>query len=61
MSLLYTFFCALLQIVKSDYYLCRICLSVHPSVWNNLVPTGRIFMKFHIIFFENLSKKFKVL
>jgi len=36
-------------------------MSVCPSAWNNLSPTGWIFMKFDIrIFFENLSWKFKV-
>ena len=34
--------------------------SVSPSAWNNLAPTGRIFMKFGIcVFFENLSRKIK--
>jgi hypothetical protein len=40
------------------------CLSVlssaGPSAWNNSGPTARIFLKFDIIvFFENLSRKFK--
>jgi len=31
-----------------------------PSAWNNSATTGRIFMKFDIlVFFENLSSKFK--
>jgi len=35
-------------------------LSVCPSVWNNCVLTGRIFIKFDIwVFLENLSRKFK--
>jgi len=35
-------------------------MSVHPSSWNNLIPTGQIFMKFNIyVFFENLSRIFK--
>jgi hypothetical protein len=38
--------------------------SIHPParppVWNNLTPTGWIFIRFYISgFFENLSKKFK--
>jgi hypothetical protein len=34
--------------------------SVRLSVWKNLAPTGRIFMKFDIrLFFENLFRKFK--
>jgi hypothetical protein len=37
------------------------CLSVLPSTWNNSASTGRIFMKFEItVFFENLSRKFKL-
>ena len=36
-------------------------MSVRPSLWNNSGPTGRIFMKFVIwVFFENLSRKFKL-
>ena len=35
-------------------------VSVCPSAWNNLPPTGRIFMKFYIWgFFDSLSWKFK--
>ena len=35
-------------------------MSVRPSAWNNLAPTGRIFMKFDMrVFFENISRKFK--
>jgi hypothetical protein len=31
------------------------------SAWNNSTPTARIFMKFDIwIFFENLSRQFKI-
>jgi len=34
--------------------------SVRLSAWNNLAPTGQIFVKFEIwVFFENLSRKFK--
>jgi hypothetical protein len=37
-----------------------VCLFVHPSAWNNSVPTGRIFIKFDMWFvFENLSRRFK--
>jgi hypothetical protein len=33
---------------------------VCPTAWNNLAPTGRIFMKFYIrLFFENVWRKFK--
>jgi hypothetical protein len=32
-------------------------LSVRPSAWNNSVATGRIFVKFGILFSENSSKK----
>jgi hypothetical protein len=39
---------------------CRSVLpSIRPSVWNNFVPTGRIFMEFDIRVLENLSRKFK--
>ena len=35
-------------------------MSVRPSAWNNLVPTGRIFIKFDICeFSESLPRKFK--
>ena len=35
-------------------------MSVRPSAWYNLTPTGRIFMKFYISFpSENLSGKFE--
>jgi hypothetical protein len=34
-------------------------LSVPSSAWNNSVLTGRIFTKFEILVFENLSRKFK--
>ena len=39
-------------------FICQsVCLSVCLSVWNNSAPTGRIFIKFRIIKFnENLSK-----
>jgi len=37
-----------------------VLMSLCPSAWNNLAPTGQIFMKFSIwVFFENLSGKFK--
>jgi len=42
----------------SSLYL-SVCQSLRPSTWNNLAPTGRIFMKFNIwLCFENLSSKF---
>ena len=45
------------KISKSLNYL----LHVRPSSWNNLAPTGQIFMKFIMwVFFENLSRKCKV-
>jgi hypothetical protein len=35
-----------------------VCLYVRPTAWNNLPPTGRMFMKLYIwIFFENPSEK----
>ena len=34
------------KIAKSDYYLRHVC----PSVWNDSVTTGRIFMKFYEYF-----------
>jgi len=35
-------------------------MSVRPSAWNNLTPTGRNFMKFDIwAFFDKLLRKFK--
>ena len=34
---------------------------VHLSAWNNSDPTGRIFMKFDMIFFGHLSRKIQVL
>ena len=42
-----------------------VCLSLRPSIrlsaWNNWVSTGQLFRKFYIeIFFENLSRKFKL-
>jgi len=39
------FFACLRKIAKSDYYL---IVSMGPSAWNSLAPTGRIFMKFEI-------------
>ena len=32
------------------------CLSVRPSAWNNLAPTGRIFVKFMRIFRKSAEK-----
>jgi len=45
------------KIVKRNYWL---CLSVRLPVWNSLAPTGWIFMKFVLLFFENLYRKFKL-
>jgi len=37
-----------------------LCLYVRPFAWNNLAPTGRIFLGFDIwVLFDNLSRKFK--
>jgi len=37
-------------------------MSVRPSVWNNSVPTGRIFMIFGILMLvEKLSRKINVI
>jgi len=35
------------KIMKSDCWLCHVCLSICPSVWN-FASTGQIFMKFDI-------------
>ena len=47
--------------IAKEWPLASSCLSVHLSahlpVWNTLAPTGWIFMKFDMIFFENMSKK----
>jgi hypothetical protein len=47
-----TIFRCVRKIVKSDYYISHVCLSVCPSVrlsaWNGSTPTGQIFMKFDI-------------
>jgi hypothetical protein len=53
----YTFLDVLAKLRKST-----ICFVVYvrPSAWNNSAPTKVIFIKFDIvIFFENLSRKFK--
>jgi hypothetical protein len=48
------------KIAKSEYQLNHFRPFVSPSAWNNLAPTGRIFIKFDIWgFFENLLRKFK--
>jgi len=36
------------RLAKSNRYLHQVCLSVSPSAWNNLAPSGRIFVKFDI-------------
>ena len=37
------------------------CLPVYPFAWNNSTPTAQIFVKFYVsVFFETLSRKFKV-
>jgi hypothetical protein len=43
-------------------YVMSACLSVCPSAWNILAPTGRSFVKFDArVFSENPSRKFKLL
>jgi hypothetical protein len=45
---------ALACLSDSPFVLHAVC----PSAWNNLAPTGRIFMKFNVLIFsENLSSK----
>ena len=45
------------KIAKDDYWIRH----VRPSAWNNFVPTGHTFIKLYIrVFFENLSRKFKL-
>jgi uncharacterized membrane protein YhfC len=39
---------AFTKIVKSYYQVHQVRPSVCQSAWNNSLPTGRIFMKFHI-------------
>jgi len=34
--------------VRRELALSYVCTSVHPSAWNNLIPTGCIIMKFDI-------------
>jgi len=49
------------KIAKGDQQLRHVRPSVCLSASNNSAPTGRIFMKFHIlIFFENPLEKFKI-
>ena len=36
------------RILKGDYELRDICMSLRLSAWNNSAPARRIFMKFHI-------------
>jgi len=41
-------------------FIMSVCQSIHLHAWNNLDPTGWIFMKFIIsVFLKNLSRKFK--
>jgi hypothetical protein len=40
----YRIFGRVRKIARTDYLLRHVC----PSAWNNLVPTGRIFMRFDI-------------
>ena len=47
---------------RSDHKIAKLTVrftSAFPSAWNNLGPTGRIFMKFCVGFYETLSRKFK--
>jgi len=46
--------------VKSDCYFLHVCPSVPQFAWNNSAPTGRIFTKFDIWFFFNVSRKSKL-
>ena len=48
------------QVVKSDYELPRVCLSVRSSSWNNPAPSGMIFMKFYIRGFAKTCRDIKV-
>ena len=42
------------------WFFLYVCVTVYPSSWKNLAPTGRTFMKFDIwAFLKNLSTKFK--
>jgi len=60
LHLLYIIFRCVRKIVKCDYWLCHVCLSLCLSTWNIVAPTWWIFMKFDIgICFENLLRKFK--
>jgi hypothetical protein len=38
-----------------------IVMPVCPSEWNSWAPSGRIFTKFGVSFFQNLSRKFKII
>jgi hypothetical protein len=39
------------RVVKSDCYLCDVCLSVHPSARNSLAPTEQNFMNIGYFFY----------
>jgi hypothetical protein len=46
---------------KVNFSLMSVCLSVHPSAWNNSVLVGRILIKFGIwCFFWNFVEKIKI-
>jgi hypothetical protein len=47
--------------VKNNCQLRHDCLSIRPSAWNNLAPTGQIFMKFGICGFLKMCHKVHVL
>jgi len=42
---------------KANIKLRHVCPFVLPSAWDKLAPTGRIFLKFDILIFENLSRE----
>jgi hypothetical protein len=55
-----TIFRRFCKIAKGEYQFSHFRPFVSPSAWNNLAPTGGIFMKFDIWgYLENLSWKFK--
>jgi len=44
--------------IRHIYKIARV--SLFPSTWNSLAPTGQIYMKCYVwLFFKNLSRKFK--
>jgi len=53
--------CRLLRRIATISCVMSVHLSVSQSASNNSIPTGRIFMKFHIcVLFEDLLRKFKL-